>query len=67
MVVKCFFKRSMNCIVYVKRRDRGDSSIILEPDMSLPRPDWCVPCLAWQQLKELKEIGDKLKQTLLQK
>lgn len=67
MVIKCFFKRSMNCIVYEKRRDSGDEKIIIEPDMSLPRPEWCVSCLEWQQLKEMKKIADRLERILLQR
>ena len=67
MVVKCFFKRSMNCIVYEKRRNLGDEKIILEPDMSLPRPEWCVSCLEWQSLKELKKLGDRFERLLLQR
>lgn len=67
MVVKCFFKRSMNCIVYEKRRNiTKDADIILEPDMNQPKPAWCVSCLVWQQLKELKNIGDRLERLLLQ-
>ena len=57
----------MNCIVYEKRRDSGDEKIIIEPDMSLPRPEWCVSCLEWQQLKEMKKIADRLERILLQR
>ena len=45
----------------------GDTGVILEPDMSQPKPEWCVSCLAWQQLKELKDIGNRVDRLLLQR
>jgi len=54
MVVKCFFRRNTNCLVYEKIR-RMDIKIIEEPDMDRPKPDWCIPCLLWQILQEMKK------------
>ena len=56
MVVKCFFDRKRNCLVYEKARRGRNVEIIIEPTMSYPSPDWCPPCLAWQNLQEMKKL-----------